>query len=984
MADLYPYGFTPYTLRTCLAFFSILLFGSLQAQLQGNYTIGGSSPDYATISAAVADLDSVGVSGAVTFELRSGNYFEQVELTAVNGASATNTITFRAESGRAEDVAIRYSSRSISKNYVLQFNGAKYVRLESLTVMATGGTYARALTVVGEVSNLVLNGNRIVAPVTNLSITEQVAVYLDPTSASDIRIRNNTILGGSSGIYFRGNVNAEASDMKITGNSIQEFSYAAVRLQYLSGGMFTGNRIIGKQSGYSRYGLYVNDWDGTASAPILIANNFLTLPGEGLHAVYIANSENFEFHYNSLFQAKAGAPFAAVNLGKVRAFNNIFRAGTGPALSVRYAASVDMQYNNLFSTGPDLVEWEEKSIPDLAAWYDTAGQGRNSVNVDPQFASPTDLHASNPALSEAGTTLPGLATDIDGEERSDPPSIGADEFRVIGDMDEDGIADNEDNCPETFNPDQSDRDGNGVGDACDQPADDAQTEFWLEAECAAVGSRWKVTPDGEASNQAYVYAPGARSLSAPPADVPDNRLRFTVHRAVAGSYFLHLRTYTPDRGADSFWIRINGGRWVMWNNIDGNRKFSWATLPDTLQLTSGSNTLDIAFREGGAMLDKVFFSKENTVSTGFGKPASNCSDLANQPPTAIASASVSLGIAPLTVMLDGSASYDIDGEIVRYDWTWNGATASGATPTITLGVGDYTIALRVTDDEGEASTTTLAVRVVAPDQPPSDGTFSFEAECATRHADWRLSQSAAASGEQYISYAGCRCTDHPSEQPADRYLNYTFLTSGQETYYLFLRLNAPDVGRNSFWIRMDDGEWIRMWREENGSALLTNGFEWRRVTDDANPVSFDLNPGEHTITVAAREPGTKLDKLILSTTEEVPVGTGAPAGNCFSTLAKTFAKEEAAAYEEALFAESRLSVFPIPTVDYLTVELTDGYTGRVDLTIVDGLGRRVRQMTYDKEGQTLRTEVSVGDLSPGVYYLQLRGKCQTVERFVKR
>jgi thrombospondin type 3 repeat protein len=39
-----------------------------------------------------------------------------------------------------------------------------------------------------------------------------------------------------------------------------------------------------------------------------------------------------------------------------------------------------------------------------------------------------------------------------------------------GDADNDGVPDGSDNCPNTFNPNQADSDGNGVGDACQAPA----------------------------------------------------------------------------------------------------------------------------------------------------------------------------------------------------------------------------------------------------------------------------------------------------------------------------------------------------------------------------------------------------------------------------------------------------------------------------------------------------------------------------------
>ena len=43
------------------------------------------------------------------------------------------------------------------------------------------------------------------------------------------------------------------------------------------------------------------------------------------------------------------------------------------------------------------------------------------------------------------------------------------------DLDDDGLCDEGDNCPDAFNPDQGDADGDGVGNACDlddEPIDD--------------------------------------------------------------------------------------------------------------------------------------------------------------------------------------------------------------------------------------------------------------------------------------------------------------------------------------------------------------------------------------------------------------------------------------------------------------------------------------------------------------------------------
>ncbi|RME45531.1 MAG: hypothetical protein D6795_16485, partial [Deltaproteobacteria bacterium] len=54
-----------------------------------------------------------------------------------------------------------------------------------------------------------------------------------------------------------------------------------------------------------------------------------------------------------------------------------------------------------------------------------------------------------------------------------------------------------------------------------------------------------------------------------------------------------------------------------------------------------------------------------------------------------------------TVRLDGTASFDPDGEVISWTWTENGTViAEGAQPTLRLETGYHRITLTVTDDVG--------------------------------------------------------------------------------------------------------------------------------------------------------------------------------------------------------------------------------------------------------------------------------------------
>ncbi|HSI91148.1 MAG TPA: T9SS type A sorting domain-containing protein [Adhaeribacter sp.] len=112
---------------------------------------------------------------------------------------------------------------------------------------------------------------------------------------------------------------------------------------------------------------------------------------------------------------------------------------TGSATAKAYAVYAvsgatfgTINYNNYFVDGVNAVfGFLGADVATLAAWRTATTQDANSISVDPQFMSATDLHitTSNLALNNMGTPIAGITTDFDGDVRStNTPDMGADEF----------------------------------------------------------------------------------------------------------------------------------------------------------------------------------------------------------------------------------------------------------------------------------------------------------------------------------------------------------------------------------------------------------------------------------------------------------------------------------------------------------------------------------------------------------------------------
>jgi len=98
----------------------------------------------------------------------------------------------------------------------------------------------------------------------------------------------------------------------------------------------------------------------------------------------------------------------------------------------------------------------------------------------------------------------------------------------------------------------------------------------------------------------------------------------------------------------------------------------------------------------------------------------------NEAPVAVATASASSGVSPLTVNFTGDDSSDAEGA-VSYLWDFGtGDTSTAANPVYTFtGAGTYEVSLTVTDEAGMTDTAVLEIEVEEPVVIPDDPLFEL-------------------------------------------------------------------------------------------------------------------------------------------------------------------------------------------------------------------------------------------------------------------
>jgi hypothetical protein len=147
----------------------------------------------------------------------------------------------------------------------------------------------------------------------------------------------------------------------------------------------------------------------------------------------------------------------------------------------------------------------------------------------------------------------------------------------------------------------------------------------------------------------------------------------------------------------------------------------------------------------------------------------------------------------------------------------------------------------------------------------------LETECGTVGSNWDVTNDPTASGGKYISVK--TGLNSPRTAPtADTASNIVVLPFTIETpglYNFIAKAIGPTGNDDSYWVKVDDQPFA------GAAGLLGTAWTWNRFT------SATLTAGQHKLTIAYREDGGKLDKILITTSNTSSIVSPESAGtNC--------------------------------------------------------------------------------------------------------
>lgn len=460
--------------------------------MSGSFTIDPGQPaagnNFQDFTSACTRLNTFGILGTVTIDVKQGTYNETASLGTIIGASALAGVTFQSNPTNIAPVILSYAATSTTEGTVT-LNGTRYVTFKNIEFSANGSTYRRNVFLVNGSGpgDIKFQDCTFTGPVLTSGSTSNAHVYGSSPAVAGrgLSFTNCTFLNNGYGVYVTGAATTNRlSRIHIENSTFTGHPGYSIYATYVDSLQVINNTITNNAATSTQYAIYsTNSTTSPGSQAIVDRNNIHTNTTStmyGVHLSYfsssaanpsrITNNMVLNSSTSSTTASRYGIyPYGCANIdvlhntvliqdgsttvgrglyvngttsttsfipGGYNIQNNIIiNSGNGPSLDIEstYASYItNLNYNIYDGAGTNLFENGGVQYSSLSAWQTATGFDANSYFGDPIFVSSTDLHVLGSLANDAGNNAASATADIDGQTRPLAPSttvdIGADEF----------------------------------------------------------------------------------------------------------------------------------------------------------------------------------------------------------------------------------------------------------------------------------------------------------------------------------------------------------------------------------------------------------------------------------------------------------------------------------------------------------------------------------------------------------------------------
>ncbi len=450
-------------------------FISCDGPMSGVRTVGGSTPDYASLEKMLYALSQCGVNGPLVVKLAPGYYMPHT-FPSIPGISATNYVQFEPLSNSVTFVSAMSDTAWV--NSLVNLQQTHHVRFKNINFLANaasnpatylvrlgtnskgcqfldctfsevqGGTLAEsymaatALLYSGGADSLLVQGCTFNRGTAGLSL---VGPATDNMARGSRVIGNSFSHQGVNSAIIRNQIDAVVDSN--TCDDLYANSSYAILIQDCSGATTVTRNTVYVTSGASCLG--ATGLIGSASAYAVIANNMLVSNDAGLSNmlttplnVITANYAKIIFNSIKLIAPSrsgiAAATFGGGVLENSYFYNNIVGCYDTVNFAFNYIPTEDASnyigYNIYYSRSPLLNKYDGINCLTFANWQTHCSMDGNSQNVNPAFlnSTQTDLRSYSQNVKAHGVPIAEIQNDIFGNVRDAvAPCVGAFEFSAL-------------------------------------------------------------------------------------------------------------------------------------------------------------------------------------------------------------------------------------------------------------------------------------------------------------------------------------------------------------------------------------------------------------------------------------------------------------------------------------------------------------------------------------------------------------------------